>query len=381
MMAIFDYDVLRVIWWFLLGFLLIGFAVMDGHDMGIGTLLPFLGKNDEERRIIINSVAAHWEGNQVWFITGGGAIFAALPSVYATAFSGFYWAMMAILWALFFRPVGFKYRSLLHNPRWRGAWDWGIFIGSFVPPIIFGVAFGNLFLGVPFHFDADLDVFYTGSFWALLNPFALLCGLLALSMLLMQGAVYLRFRTVAPIYDRCQKVIVISAFITALLFAVGGVWLYFLEGYVVVSPFVEGAPSNPLFKEVALEKGAWLLNYERFAYLWLLPALAFIMLLLSCILSAKGRMFAAFCASSLVIFAIIATAGASLFPFLMPSSSDLVSSLTIWDSTASRFSLTVMLFAVVFLMPIVLTYTTWAFRVMRGKVTKEYIKENEHSAY
>ena len=160
-MEFLDYSVLKFIWWLLLGVLLIGFAIMDGQDMGAGSLLPFVGRNDNERRVIINSIAPHWDGNQVWFLTGGGAIFAAWPYAYATAFSGFYWAMMAVLWAMFFRPVGFDYRSKINNARWRTTWDWLLFVGSFVPPLIFGVAFGNLLLGVPFHFDDDLRSFYT----------------------------------------------------------------------------------------------------------------------------------------------------------------------------------------------------------------------------
>ena len=178
-----DYPTLKIIWWLLVGVLLIGFAIMDGHDMGVGTLLPFVGKTDDERRVVINSVGMHWEGNQVWFITGGGAIFAAWPLIYATAFSGFYWAMMAALWALFFRPVGFKYRSLLKDAQWRRSWDWGLFVGGFVPPVIFGVAFGNLLQGVPFQFNELLMVNYTGSFWQLLNPFALLAGIVSSAMI------------------------------------------------------------------------------------------------------------------------------------------------------------------------------------------------------
>jgi cytochrome d ubiquinol oxidase subunit II len=199
-----DYESLKLIWWLLVGVLLIGFAIMDGHDMGVGTLLPFVGKNDVERRVIINTVAPHWDGNQVWFITAGGAIFAAWPLVYATAFSGFYWAMMAALWALFFRPVGFDYRSKVQNATWRGTWDWGLFIGGTVPPIIFGVAFGNLLLGVPFQFDDTLRSTYTGTFWQLLNPFALLAGIVSLSMITFQGAHYLMLRTEGDIYRRVR---------------------------------------------------------------------------------------------------------------------------------------------------------------------------------
>lgn len=171
-----DYEILRLIWWLFIGVLLVGFAIMDGQDMGVGSLLPFLGKNDTDRRCMINSVAPHWDGNQVWLLTGGGAIFAAWPLLYGAAFSGFYWAMLIVLLALILRPVGFDFRGKMAGTRWRNTWDWALFVGSAVPPIIFGVAFGNLLQGVPFHFDESLRPFYTGSFFGLLNPFGLLCG-------------------------------------------------------------------------------------------------------------------------------------------------------------------------------------------------------------
>jgi len=220
-----DYTTLKIIWWLLVGVLLVGFAIMDGHDMGVGTLLPFVGKGDVERRVVINTVGPHWDGNQVWFITGGGAIFAAWPLVYATAFSGFYWAMLAVLWALFFRPVGFDYRSKIDNPTWRNVWDWGLFIGGFVPPLIFGVAFGNLFQGVPFHFDNNLVPYYEGSFWALLNPFALLCGVVSSAMITAHGAIYLMHRTEGDIQARAGRALQGSVLVALLGFTAAGIWL------------------------------------------------------------------------------------------------------------------------------------------------------------
>ena len=205
--------------------LLIGFAIMDGHDMGVGTLLPFAGRDDTERRVIINTVGPHWDGNQVWFITGGGAIFAAWPLVYATAFSGFYWAMLAVLWALFFRPVGFDYRSKIANPAWRTTWDWGLFVGGFVPPVIFGVAFGNLLQGVPFHFDDNLMSYYTGTFWQLLNPFALLCGVVSSAMITFHGAIYLAHRTEGAIYGRARVAALLAGPVMLACFTAAGLWL------------------------------------------------------------------------------------------------------------------------------------------------------------
>ena len=160
-----SFELLRVIWWALLGVLLIGFALTDGFDMGVGALLPFVGRTDVERRVAINTIGPVWEGNQVWFILGGGAIFAAWPPLYAVSFSGFYLAMFAVLAALILRPVGFKYRSKRDSAAWRNGWDWALFVGGAAPALLFGVAVGNVLLGVPFHLTEDLMPMYDGSFY------------------------------------------------------------------------------------------------------------------------------------------------------------------------------------------------------------------------
>lgn len=377
-----DYATLKLIWWLLVGALLIGFAIMDGHDMGVGTLLPFVGRSDTDRRVIINSIAPHWEGNQVWFVTAGGALFAAWPYVYATAFSGFYFAMLAVLWALFFRPVGFDYRSKVADPRWRSFWDWGLFIGGFVPPIIFGVAFGNLFLGVPFQFDDTLRVTYTGSFFGLLNPFALLCGVVSLAMLVTQGAHYLMLRTEGEIAARSRRAALVFNLILAATFALAGVWLAWgIPGYVISSGGLPNGPSDPLAKQVVLETGAWMANYSRYPATVLLPILSFVGIAVGLLAAWKRRAGIAFIASSLVCTGIIGTAGSALFPFIMPSSSHMQSSLTVWDATSSKLSLAIMLGVVVLFLPPVVMYTSWAYRVMRGKVTREYIEQNSKSVY
>lgn len=377
-----DYPTLKIIWWLLVGVLLIGFAVMDGHDMGVGTLLPFVAKDDLERRVVINTVGPHWDGNQVWFITGGGAIFAAWPLVYATAFSGFYWAMLAVLWALFFRPVGFDYRSKIDNPTWRNTWDWGLFVGGAVPPLIFGVAFGNLLQGVPFHFDDNLLAFYTGSFWALLNPFALLCGVVSTAMITFHGAIYLMHRTEGAVQARARKAAMLFGLLLLAGFSAAGVWLAFgIPGYTITSAVDMAGASNPLAKTVAREAGAWLGNYHRQPLTMLVPAIAYLGALGALLLAVRGKTLAAFVASSFAMTGVIGTAGVSMFPFVMPSSTDLRSSLTVWDSVSSHMTLSIMFWATLIFMPIIILYTGWAYKVMSGKVTADYIRKNEHSAY
>ncbi len=377
-----DYESLKLIWWLLVGVLLVGFAIMDGHDMGVGTLLPFVGKDDTERRVVINTVGPHWDGNQVWFITGGGAIFAAWPLVYATAFSGFYWAMLAVLWALFFRPVGFDYRSKISNPTWRKTWDWGLFVGGAVPPLIFGVAFGNLFQGVPFSFDDHLVSTYSGSFWALLNPFALLCGVVSTAMITFHGAIYLVHRTQGEIQWRALRAAGFFGGLMVLSFVAAGVWLWMeIPGYVIQSAVEGGALPNPLAKTVVREAGAWFANYRIYPATLLLPALGVMGVFAAQALARSGRSMAAFWASALAIVGVIGTAGAALFPFIMPSSLDPRASLTVWDSVSSQLTLSIMLWATLIFMPIIILYTSWAYRVMGGKVTAAYVRENSHSAY
>ncbi|CAE6844094.1 Cytochrome bd-I ubiquinol oxidase subunit 2 [Paraburkholderia nemoris] len=201
-----DYATLKLIWWVLIGVLLIGFALTHGFDMGAAILLPFIGKTDEERRIVVNTVGATWEGNQVWLVTAGGAMFAAWPLVYAASFSGFYFAMLLVLFSPFLRPVGFAYRSKRADPRWRSAWDWAVFVGGFVPALVFG----NLLEGVPFSFDNDLRVTYHGSFFSLLNPFAVLCGLVCVAMLAAHGAAFVKMKTDGVI-ARCASIALRSA--------------------------------------------------------------------------------------------------------------------------------------------------------------------------
>ncbi len=377
-----DYEVLKLIWWVLVGVLLIGFVITDGFDMGGGALLPFLGKTDEERRVIINTLGPHWDGNQVWFITAGGAIFAAWPAVYAAAFSGFYVAMLLVLFALFFRPVGFDYRSKVADPRWRSAWDWGLFVGGAVPALVFGVAFGNLLLGVPFQHDEFLRPTYTGGFFELLNPFGLLAGVISLSMLVAHGAVWLQLRAAEPIESRARRAAMVASAVMVVAFAGAGIWLALgIDGYRILSmPAVDALP-NPLAKTVEVAEGAWLANYATYPWMMAAPVLGLGGGLLTILLAGARRPGLAFVTSSLAMAGVILTAGFSMFPFVMPSSTVPVSSLTVWDAPSSHLTLTVMFWAAVIFVPIILAYTVWCYRALWGKTTVEFIREHSHDAY
>lgn len=373
---ILDYEMLKMIWWLFVGVLLIGFAITDGMDMGVGNLLPFVGKTDDERRVMINTVGPHWDGNQVWLITAGGAIFAAWPAVYAAAFSGFYFAMLLVLFALFFRPVGFDYRSKLGDERWRKAWDWGLFAGGAVPSLVFGVAFGNLILGVPFHLDELLRPFYTGSFWALLNPFALLAGVVSFSLLTMHGGMWIQMRTSGEIPERIKSWITVTGIIAIVAFAAAGIWLVMgIQGYkIIAQPALDALP-NPLSKTVEVVDGAWLTNYYTYPLTLIFPASGFLGMLGTMLMSRADRPGLGFFSSSIAISGVIMTAGISLFPFVMPSSTHPDHSFTIWDAASSHLTLTVMFYATVIFLPIVISYTVWNYYKMWGRLSVEEMRD------
>ncbi|WP_067104930.1 cytochrome d ubiquinol oxidase subunit II [Sphingopyxis granuli] len=373
-----DYETLRLIWWLLMGVILIAFTLTDGFDLGTAALLPFVAKTDAERRLVINSIGATWEGNQVWFILGGGAIFAAWPFVYAVSFSGLYLAMFIVLAALILRPVGFKYRSKKPDAAWRTRWDWALFIGGFVPALVFGVAVGNVLTGLPFRLDSDLRSFYEGSLLGLFHPFSLVAGLLSVAMILLHGASWLAIKIErGAVHDRARSVGQIAAAASILLFALGGAMVATMGyGFRLSHGADPLGPSNPLLSATIAAPGAWLDNYGKYPWMLIAPVLGFAGPLLAWIGIRKDREALAFGGSSIGAVGIIATVGLSMFPFILPSSIDPASSLTVWNASSSHVTLFIMLAVTVVLLPIVLIYTAWVYKVLFGRITLRDVDTN-----
>jgi cytochrome d ubiquinol oxidase subunit II len=380
-MIFLDYETLRVIWWVLLGVLLIGFALTDGFDLGCGILLPFVARSDGQRRMVLNAIGPVWEGNQVWLILGAGAIFAAWPLVYATAFSGFYLAMILALSALILRPVAIVYRSKMSGAGSRGLWDLLLFLASFVAPLVFGIAMGNALEGAPFRLDETMRLTYAGTFFDLLNPFALLTGFVSVAMVTMHGGAYLAAKTDESVAFRARIAGFTAALVLVLSFAGAGFWVAtILPGYRIVGGLAHDAASNPLGKTVAREVGAWLANYRAMHWTIAAPASGFLGAVIAMLAFARGHDRTAFLSSALSVFGVVATAGVSMFPFILPSSLDPASSLTVWDASSSRATLFNMLIATGLFLPIVLAYTAFIYRVLRGRVSEKDV-EADHASY
>jgi cytochrome bd ubiquinol oxidase subunit II len=373
-----DYELLRLIWWALLGVLLIGFAVTGGFDLGVAMLYRLLGRNDAERRAFLETIEPTWEGNQVWFILGGGAILAAWPILYAVSFSGFYLAMFLVLAALILRPVGFMFRNKVENERWRGAWDVALVIGGAVPALVFGVALGNVLLGVPFTFDTTMRMTYSGGFFDLLGPFGLLAGLVSMAMLAMHGGTYAAMKTGAPLSDRAATAARVAAVAFMVLFSLAGILVATRIDALRITSFIDpGGPSNPLGKTVELVRGGWMRNYATHPWMLAAPVAAYLGAL-GVLLLVRTRQGIAFIASAVSVAATICTVGFSLYPFLLPSSLLPAASLTIWDASSSQRTLALMLVATLVFIPIVLAYTAWVFRVLRGRITLEGLHDGAY---
>ncbi len=375
------YVALKVIWAFLLGVLLTGLAVMVGMDMGVGTMLRFVGRSDLERRAALNAIGPHWDGNQVWFVLGGGAIFAAFPTLYATSFSTFYVVMILLLFSMILRPLAFEYRSKVDASRWRATWDWAFLVSGAVPMFVFGAAFGNVLQGVGFHFTWDGQYFQDESFiWYLLNPFAILCGLMSVALSLYQGGTMLVMRTEQPIAARAERIAVAGGRIAALLFAIGGIWVSLMKGFVFTAPVDPAMAATPLHgPAVARQAGAWLGNFHAHPALWAIPAAGFLGMIAGSLALRAGFAVLGWWLGALAWVGTIFTVGVAMFPFLMPSTTAPAQSLTVWNASGSAYNLTWMLVFALIFTPAIIAYTGWAFRVMRGRVKTDSIAHDEHS--
>jgi cytochrome d ubiquinol oxidase subunit II len=372
---------LKVIWALLLGVLLTGLAVMVGMDMGVGTLLRFVGRTDNERRAMLNAIGPHWDGNQVWFILGGGAIFAAFPTLYATSFSVFYVVMILLLFSMVMRPLAFEYRSKVDALKWRDTWDWAFLVSGAVPMFVFGAAFGNVLQGVAFHFAWDGQYFQDGSFiWYVLNPFAILCGLMSVALSVHQGGAMIAMRTEDPVAGRARAAAVPAGWIAAALFAIGGVWVTRMEGYVFTAPVDPAMAPTPLNgPAVAQQAGAWLGNFHTWPLLWLIPATGFLGMIAGPLAQRARRPVLAWWLAALAWAGTIFTVGVAMFPFLMPSTTAPAQSLTVWNASGSAYNLTWMLVFALIFTPAIIAYTSWAFYIMRGKVRTEAMANDDHS--
>lgn len=333
-----SFDV-NTLWFLLIAVLFTGFFFLEGFDYGVGILLPFVAKNDKERRVVINTIGPHWDGNEVWLLTAGGAIFAAFPNWYATLFSGFYLALFLILLALILRGVAFEFRSKDQNPTWRKTWDTAVFIGSFLPALLWGVAFGNIVRGVPI----DAAMTYTGTFFTLLNPFALLGGLVTLSLFTLHGALFLSLKTDGVILERVQALLK-RLWVPTVVLVVAFVGFSLIETDLFVSfNLVQGIGLATAV--VALLTAGWMIWQQRL-----------------------GR---AFIGTGLTLVGTVAFLFGGLFPRVMPSSLGSQFDLTIYNAASSPYTLKVMSIVALIFVPIVLIYQGWSYWVFRKRVTLE----------
>lgn len=330
---------LNEIWFILIAVLFTGFFILEGFDFGVGTVARFLGKNDIEKRVYINTIGPFWDANEVWLITAGGAMFAAFPHWYATMFSGFYIPLVLMLLALIIRGVAFEFRSKVANPKWRNTWDWGIFIGSFLPPILWGVVLANFMTGMPI--DADKEM--VGGFLQFLHPFALLGGVMFLLVTTQHGLQFITLKTEGKLQERARKVANILAPFTLI-----AVLLFAVIGYIKTDIFT-------------YHGNFWVI----------LPILTWVVLLYGTMLNRKKKDGLAFTMTSLTILFLSASIFIGMFPRVMISSINDMYSLTVQTASSGSYTLKTMLIATIIFLPFVLAYQTWSYFVFRKRVTKK----------
>lgn len=379
-----DYEVLKILWWMILGSVLVAYAVTAGFDVGITTMMSFF-KNEDEKRVLLNVSAPTWDGNLTWIVFAGGGIFVVWPVVYATAFSGLYFAMLLILFPLFLRAPGYEYRNKIDSHKWRRFWDFGLLISGILPVFIFGVATGNCFVGFPFHFNpVSLRLIYTGTFWELLNPISILSGLVSVAMVILHGSTYLQRRTLGKIHENAREVTFWAGSIVLILFTISGMLIVlYTPGYQLIS-----SPANPtahmLDNVVTRAAGGWFISYFHYPWKFFGPILAYVGILVAITATYFRSKDISFWASGIAIAGIIITSGFTLFPFIMPSSTHMNESLTVWNAVSSHYALNVMLYIGVVMLAIVTAYKWFAYRTIWHKqptLSIEDVRKNEHTFY
>jgi cytochrome d ubiquinol oxidase subunit II len=379
-----DYAVLKIVWWMLIGLVLMLYGTTAGYDLGITIILPFL-KKESHKRLVLNISGPTWDGNQTWIVFAGGGLFVVWPVAYALSFSGFYAAILMILWPFFLRPLGYDYRGKIDSSKWRRFWDWGLFVSSFLPVFIFGVAFGNLLQGVPFYFDPKtMQQYYTGNFATLMNPFGILCGLVSAAMIIMHGAAWIARRGRSELQAKARSIQFVFAWLTLVLFVIAGFWLMTrVAGYTLVSQPIEPT-EDPLNNVVTRGLGVWTAGYSGNPWKYYPIVIAFIALISTLVFNRVRQFHLAFWSSVFSVAGIIGTAGATLFPFLIPSSTHLAQSLTVWNAASSQYALNTMFYVGAALLVIILIYKLFAFKAAWGKIDtigEEDLEENRHSFY
>ncbi|QJC36499.1 cytochrome d ubiquinol oxidase subunit II [Enterobacteriaceae endosymbiont of Donacia simplex] len=378
-----NYKFLCLIWSIIIGILITGFMITDGLDMGVGILLFIIGKNNIERRILINTIAPHWDGNQVWLITTGAALFAAWPIVYATLFSHFYIAMILLLVSLFLRPIGFEYRSKIKNEIWQKTCDICISIGSIIPPAIIGIALGNILKGIPFYLNKYYIIYSKEHFLKLFNLSSIMISITTVILVINHAATYLQIRIKDLIINRRLNLLLKVSSILLIIFFILSFTnvLFFIKGYKFKTLVCQ--KTNIIYKthNIIYEKKAWMNNFQNFKYLYLLPLLSIILPFLIILTSIYKKKIITFIFSIFTIISIISTIGIIMFPFIIPSNIKYYQSLTIWNSTSSQLTLNIMLYVVMIFMPIILTYTFWCYKKMFFYINKEEIKKKSDFYY
>jgi cytochrome d ubiquinol oxidase subunit II len=377
-----EINTLKLVWWLIITLLIIGFVLTDGFTLGALILLPWVGKTDDERRVVLNAVGATWEGNQTWLVTAAAATFAAWPLVYAVSFSGLYFAMLLALFGLFLRPVGFDYRSKLVNPRWRAAWDWALFAGGLVPTLVFGLLLGNLFVGLPFRLDEDLRSVYRGGFLDLFHPFAIVVALAATVLCALHGGAYLQLRVQDALLQRIVcKTVGLAGVLTLLLFGCAAWLCSSLPGLRIVSGGGLLPLSADMTSRIVAVPAGWADNYAHTPALLGLPLAALLAIAATAALTKAGHRRLAFCSSACAVISVLLSAGVALFPFVLPSSLMPAASQTLWSASSSPKTLQIMLWVVLLFVPLILFYTGWVYRVLRGPITVELVQASAKQLY